>query len=96
MAFSLSGLGEAMIERHQPAAAIPILERALAIFEANHSQPARKAIARWFLVRALWDSKRDRKRARELANQVKADVADAKDPTSQQIRAAVTAWLAKH
>jgi eukaryotic-like serine/threonine-protein kinase len=96
MAFSLSGLGEAMIERHQAAAAIPILDRALATFEANHSQPSRTAIARWFLVRALWESNRDRKRARQLAQQVKAELGDARDPTSQQVRTELTAWLAKH
>ena len=92
-AMALSGLGQALVEGHEPARAIPVLERALAIDDTNHAVASAAAIPRWFLVRALWDSGRDRARARREAARVHRDLADAKDPTSVAIGAELDAWL---
>ena len=92
-AMALSGLGQAMVEGHEPGRAIPILERALAIDDTNHAIASAAAIPRWFLVRALWDSGRDRPRARSEAARVHRDLADAKDPTSVAINAELDTWL---
>jgi len=95
-AMALTGLGQTIVERHEPARAIPVLERALAIHDANHAPAPIAAGPRWFLARALWDSGRDRARAVVLAEQARAAVAEARDPTSVALRSELAAWLAQH
>ncbi|HEY5927516.1 MAG TPA: tetratricopeptide repeat protein, partial [Kofleriaceae bacterium] len=95
-ALALTGLGQAMIERRDAAGALPILERAITILEASGAKSALRAVPRWLLVRALWDSKRDRKRARTLAQQAHEELGDARDPMSVQVRAELDAWIAAH
>ncbi|QSQ26001.1 serine/threonine protein kinase [Pyxidicoccus parkwayensis] len=64
LALARLGLGELHLARHQPAAAVPLLEQAL-----EHVSIRVRPEARWALARALWDANTDRPRARELATQ---------------------------
>ena len=62
LAEPLAGMGFLELARGRPAAAVPWLERALKL------SPERAGTEiRFMLARALWDSKRDRSRARTLA-----------------------------
>jgi tetratricopeptide (TPR) repeat protein len=92
-AMALTGLGQAMLERHD-AQAIPTLERALAIHAANHAVPAVSGAARLFLAQALWAT--DRTRARAEAAAAQHELADAKDPTSVQARTELEVWRKLH
>jgi hypothetical protein len=74
-----------------PAAALPELERALAILAKADAGPAVAGNVRWELARALTDTRRDPARARGLASEAEASYRQAKD----EARAAeVAAWLA--
>jgi tetratricopeptide (TPR) repeat protein len=95
-AMALTGLGQALVEQKHGKAAIAVLERALAIDDANHVPPPTRALPRWFLVRALWETGTDRSRARALARQAQSELADAADPTSTAVRSELDAWLASH
>jgi tetratricopeptide (TPR) repeat protein len=64
--YALTLLGGSWVERHEPARALPLLERALAIREANPYDDVGLGDTLAFLARALWDSGRDRARARAL------------------------------
>jgi tetratricopeptide (TPR) repeat protein len=63
----LSRLGRVHNARRQFGEALPRLERAVAIFEHHPADPEWQAEARFALACALWDSGRDRARARTLA-----------------------------
>ena len=86
-------LGRALVETHDPARAVPVLEHALFLAtgvvytgdSANYLVPG----ASFALARALWDSGGDRVRARRLA----ARAAELAVPAD---RPAIETWLAAH
>ena len=81
---ALAGLGQVYLELHDAAHAIPVLERSLKIAEKN-PQPAALGLAHYVLARA-YDQAGDHKRAKAAADAARGELADAKDPTSMQIK----------
>ncbi|HEU0029866.1 MAG TPA: serine/threonine-protein kinase [Kofleriaceae bacterium] len=93
--YILSNLGGVYWAQHRPAEAIPPLERALALREAQAGDAVELAGTRWALARALWDANRDRPRAVTLARAARDALAKA-DRRGEPTLAEVTAWLKLH
>jgi tetratricopeptide (TPR) repeat protein len=74
MAWALTGLGRALVEEEQPAAALPPLEEALTIREQKQVPASQLGETRFTLARALWSRPAERPRARELAMAARADL----------------------
>jgi len=90
LGFALVGIGRSYLAEGSPDNALVPLERAFRIREAKEIEPSRRAEARFALARALWESKRDRIRARALADEARATYAK----TSATAKMAeVDAWL---
>src|SRR5204863_39128 len=68
VSYSLENLGAALIGVRQPAKAIPVLERAIAIRSKESASAEDLAEPRFSLARALWDARLDHGRVepREL------------------------------
>ena len=81
---ALAGLGQAYLELHDAVHAIPVLEHALAIAKKN-PQPSALGLAHFVLARA-YDQAGDKANAKRAADAARAELADAKDPTSMQIK----------
>jgi len=64
--FPLLGLGDLLRAQHRPAEALPYLERALKL-----ASELTRAEVQFSLAQALWESRRDRPRALELATQAR-------------------------
>lgn len=92
LAAALVGLGETHLRAARPAAAIPVLERALPLLGADERE--RLAELRFALARALWDARADRPRALALAAEAREALAAA--PALAGRVEAVTRWLAAH
>jgi Tfp pilus assembly protein PilF len=92
LAAHLTGVGIANVERGTPEAAIAPLEEAVAILVASPRDPLYLAQARFELARALWDSRRDRARARTLGEQARQGFGE--QPGGDRFRREVEAWLA--
>ncbi|MBN2493830.1 MAG: tetratricopeptide repeat protein [Deltaproteobacteria bacterium] len=88
-------IGQALIGTKAPSQALAPLERALAIGEAHGIRPIVLANTRYALARALWDSGRDRDRARSLAQLAREGYASAM-PRNQSREEEVKAWLERH
>ena len=95
LGYPLTGMGDALVESGKAALAIVPLERALAIREARATGAGDLAMTRFALARALWDSKRDRKRALALA-QAAAAAYLAAGKAHTRDRAEVVEWQSKH
>jgi len=89
LAEPLSGLGELYLAGHRPVLAIVPLERVLALPDLR---PIDQAPIRFMLARALVQSHRDGKRARQLA--IEARDAYGSDAQYESERAQINAWLA--
>ncbi|MFT3769925.1 MAG: tetratricopeptide repeat protein [Minicystis sp.] len=85
---SLVGLAELRLARGAPAEAVPILERALAL-----DSPEWKSEVQITLAEALWQSGRDRARARDLVEKARAAWASARHQPGID---RATRWLAEH
>jgi serine/threonine protein kinase/tetratricopeptide (TPR) repeat protein len=72
LSYALTGIGLGYVAEGSPAKALAPLERAFKIREAQEPEPSRRAETAFALARALWDAKRDRARARDLAENAKA------------------------
>ena len=59
------------LAEEDPGSALEPLERAFKIREAHEVDPSRRAETRFALARSLWETNRDRARARALAEQAK-------------------------
>jgi len=81
---ALTGMGQVLIELHDGPRAAVTLERALKIAEKNPN-PSALGMAHYMLARA-YDQAGDAKKARAAAAAAWAELADAKDPTSLQIK----------
>ncbi len=90
LAFSLTGQGEALLKLGRAAEALAPLERALALRESRPVPPVELAETRFALARALWETRQDTTRARQLAKQAESTL---EHPGSEGLRARVQAWL---
>jgi tetratricopeptide (TPR) repeat protein len=93
LAYALTGIGLSYLSDADPLNAIVPLERAFKIREAQESDPSRRAETRFALARALWESARDRPRARALAEEAREGYAKAELKTKL---AEVDIWLHVH
>jgi tetratricopeptide (TPR) repeat protein len=71
LGYALTGIGESFLAEGDASSALAPLERALTIREQHETEPSRLAETRFALARALWDTNRDRARARTLAQRAK-------------------------
>jgi tetratricopeptide (TPR) repeat protein/tRNA A-37 threonylcarbamoyl transferase component Bud32 len=90
LALPLSRVGEALDALGKPAQAIAPLERSLAIYTTSGSPARLVAEAAFPLARALWATRRDRTRARKLAESALAGLA------GDEREAEVESWLRTH
>ncbi len=88
VASSLLRLGELQLALDRPAEALPLLERALKLASVEDRAEVQLALAQ-----ALWDTRRDLPRARELATQAQEHWRDVGHPSNLS---RVTQWLAAH
>ena len=91
LAYALTGIGLTYLAQQNSRAALEPLGRALEIRELHESDWAKKGQTYFALARALWDSNRDRGRARTLAQRAK----DAYARSSTKL-AEVEGWLSEH
>jgi tetratricopeptide (TPR) repeat protein len=71
-AWILTVRGELLAGERQFGAAVPVLERALALFSDDAADPTNHALAMWTLARALHELGSDRDRVRSLAERAHA------------------------
>jgi serine/threonine protein kinase/tetratricopeptide (TPR) repeat protein len=91
LGYALTGIGVSDLAEGNPTIALVPLERAFKIRAAQETEPSRRAETSFALARALWESNRDRKRARSLAEQARDDYARS---TSKAKLSDVARWLA--
>jgi len=94
LAHELTCLGNALTGLRRPTKAILRLETALSMREANPGNPKELAETRFALARALWEARRDRKRALGLAAQALEGFTAAGQLAATE-RDLADAWLAK-
>ncbi len=90
IAHALVGLGACSVDAGRAAPAIALIERAVVINE-KMGQPEDLAVSRFQLARALWSSRRDRKRAVALAGE--AQTVLSKSDKHKTERRTVARWL---
>jgi tetratricopeptide (TPR) repeat protein len=95
VAFALTGIGICDLHAGAAAKAIPPLERALALRESSTGDPWDRADTRFNLAKALWQTGRDRARAKTLAEGARADYAASGDGAKKEL-ADVAHWLEAH
>jgi eukaryotic-like serine/threonine-protein kinase len=93
LAYALTGIGVSYLVEGDPLSALVPLERAFKIREKQETDPSRRAETRFALARALWESGRDRGRARALAEDARESYAKAAVKTKL---AEVDTWLHVH
>jgi eukaryotic-like serine/threonine-protein kinase len=93
LAYALTGIGVSYLAEGDPVSAVTPLERAFKIREAKESDPSQRAATRFALARALWESGRDRPRARTLATEARDGYAKA---AIKAKLAEVDGWLETH
>ena len=71
LAYALTGIGVTYLAENDPGSALAPLERAYKIREAHEVDRSRRAETRFALARSLWETNRDRARARTLAEQAR-------------------------
>jgi tetratricopeptide (TPR) repeat protein len=94
LSYALTGIGISLIGEGSPDSALVPLERALKIREAEEKDPVKRSETRFALARALWEARRDRGRARTLAEEARA--AYAKSAGGNNKSAEVDRWLQVH
>ena len=93
LAFALTGIGVSYLGDGKASSAIVPLERAFKIRSGADIDPAEQAQTYFALARALWEANRERPRARQLAQEARADYARS---TPAHDLTAVDAWLRDH
>ncbi|MDC0669987.1 serine/threonine-protein kinase [Nannocystis radixulma] len=88
-----TSLGAVLVDLGRPGEALPWLERAVTIREAEQGAPWALAESRWQLARALWAVDEGRPRARALAESARASLTTHPDPLTPDRLATITAWL---
>ena len=84
-------LGASINQQGRSEEAVELLESALALQIELETGTTKIATARFDLAKALWDSKRDRDRARSLARVGLDELGDESPKTAEKLRT----WLAK-
>jgi tetratricopeptide (TPR) repeat protein len=93
----LMNLGMAYFQLRRPQDAVPPLERALLLLEQAPPRFVRhREIVRFRLARALWDSGRERERARRLITEALGMLSQDQEPGVPQLRANLEHWLTAH
>jgi tetratricopeptide (TPR) repeat protein len=93
----LMNLGKLHLELKRPTEAVPPLERALLLLEQAPPRYARlKEIVRFRLAWALWDSGKDRERARRLVAEAIGMLDQDQEPGVPKVRANLEKWLIDH
>jgi tetratricopeptide (TPR) repeat protein len=92
---SLAGIGYAQVQLGHPERAIAPLEEVVAQPLHTGEQVAIRRKALFALARALWETRRDRSRARRLASEALEGMT-ATDDMSTHLRAEIQAWQKKH
>jgi serine/threonine protein kinase len=90
LAYALTGIGVTYLDDNEPGSALAPLERAYKIREAQEVDWTRRAETRFALARSLWETNRDRIRARALAEQAREGYAKSAVKTKA---AEVERWL---
>jgi tetratricopeptide (TPR) repeat protein len=90
-AFALHGLGEVRLVQGEPERAVHFFEDALTARKLPDTDPALVAESEFGLARALWESGRDRKKARSLATTALKTFRDERRRREQD---AIETWLA--
>jgi serine/threonine protein kinase/tetratricopeptide (TPR) repeat protein len=93
LGYALTGIGISYLGEEDAAHALVPLMRALKIRETAEKDPSKVAETRFALARALWESNRDRSRARFLAEEAQTTYTKAVD---QKKLAEVHEWLRSH
>jgi len=93
LGFALTGIGVSYLDEGKAESALEPLARAFGIREALDPEPSRKAETRFAFARALWESKRDKDRARSLAEEARATYA--KSGSKARV-AEIDTWLRAH
>jgi serine/threonine protein kinase len=93
LGYALTGIGISYLAEGKAASAIAPLERAFKIRESQEPEPSRRADTRFALARALWQSSKDRFRARTLAENALNDYTKA---AAGPKVAEVQSWLRDH
>jgi serine/threonine protein kinase/tetratricopeptide (TPR) repeat protein len=96
LAYALTGIGTSYLAEGDPGSAVAPLERALKIREAHEMDWSRRADTRFALARALWETNRDRSRARALAEQAKDGYAKGSSAAMKTRLAEIEGWLRGH
>jgi eukaryotic-like serine/threonine-protein kinase len=91
---ALDGAGNAYLQLHQAAKAIPLLERAVRLRQKGLAEPGQLGATLFALARARSEAKDDPKFARELAVQAREDLG--KYPWWASTLQQVDAWLKAH
>jgi tetratricopeptide (TPR) repeat protein len=73
LGYALTGIGSSYLLEGNPSSALVPLERAFKIRRGQEADPTKRAETSFALARALWESRRDRGRARALAQEAKDD-----------------------
>ena len=94
IARSLERLGEAFLGERRPAQALPLFERALAIYAAHDGARRREAVAQFGAARALVATGGDRKRALALARAAREGLRRKAHAVGAVDLAEVERWLA--
>jgi len=94
LGYPLHALGSLSLQEGKLGEATELLERALRIRTSQPVDPSNVAETRFALARTLWLSKRDRRRARELAERARDDYASIGERGAEE-RANVEDWLAE-
>jgi tetratricopeptide (TPR) repeat protein len=93
LGYALSGIGISYLAEGDSSSALVPLERALKIREASEKDPTKLGETRFALARALWESNRDRARARTLAEEARTSFSEA---TQRKNLMEVAVWLRAH
>ncbi|HEX3906287.1 MAG TPA: hypothetical protein VH853_25925, partial [Polyangia bacterium] len=93
LAYSLTGTGIAYLAENEPGRALLPLERASMLRSAKETDPGDRAETSLALARALWESRRDMVRARQLAEEARGAYAKTSDVKGL---AAADSWLREH
>jgi tetratricopeptide (TPR) repeat protein len=91
--FGLTGLGQAYLGEGRPADAVAPLQEALRIRLAREVDSEHLGEVRFALARALWSRPAERKNARALAQQARADYVQAGAAAPKAALAQIDAWL---
>ncbi|MEX1363699.1 MAG: tetratricopeptide repeat protein [Nannocystaceae bacterium] len=88
-----TALADLLLQRGEADEAVALAERAVRIAALSETAQAERGDARWVLARALWESTahRDRKRARQMAELARGDLAGEED--AAEIVGQIDAWL---